>query len=101
MMLFICVNKDMNNDIKKRIVKSLVWPVELYRCETWTMRKEEMDRLTAFEMWIWRRMEKISWTERKGNEEVIAMGHSSRGKMHMLEIIAKRKKAWVCHVVRH
>ena len=46
------LTKSMNKDIKKRMVKSLVWPVALYGCETWTMRKEEMDRLAAFEMWI-------------------------------------------------
>ena len=41
----------------------LVWSVALYGSETWTIRKEDMRRLEAFEMWIWRRMEKVSWTE--------------------------------------
>ena len=43
----------------------------LYGCETWTLRKMEIDRLKAFEMWIWRRMEKISWEDKKKNEEVL------------------------------
>ena len=79
----------MNKDIKKRMVKSLVWPVVLYRCETWTVREEEIDRLAAFEMWIWRRMEKISWTE-KSNEEVLRLVGEERC---MLDVIGKRKKA--------
>src|SRR6476619_5299199 len=40
-------------DLRKRLVKTLVWPVVLYRCKTWTMRKEKKNRLNAFEMWVW------------------------------------------------
>jgi len=43
----------------------------LYGSETWTMRKEDIKRLEAFEMWTWGRMEKVSWTEHKTNEEVL------------------------------
>src|SRR6478609_7954648 len=39
-------------DLRKRLVQTLVWPVVLYGCETWTMRKEEINRLNAFEMWV-------------------------------------------------
>lgn len=42
------------------MVKTLVWPVVLYGCETWTVRKEERGRLEAFEMWTWRKIDKIS-----------------------------------------
>ena len=52
---------------------SLVWLVTLYGCETWTMRKEEMDTLAAFEMWIWRKMEEISRTERKSSKEILGL----------------------------
>ena len=47
-------------DLRKRLVKTLVWPVVLYGCETWTMRKEEINRVSAFEMWVWRRIGKVS-----------------------------------------
>ena len=47
-------------DLSKRLVKTLVWPVVLYGCETCTMRNEEINRLNAFEMWLWRRMGKVS-----------------------------------------
>ena len=53
----------LNKSLKKRLIKTLVWSVALYWSETWTIRKEDMRRLEAFEMWIWRRMEKVSWTE--------------------------------------
>ena len=49
------LTKSMSKELKKRMAKTLVWPVALYGCETWTMRREEMDRLDAFEMWIWRK----------------------------------------------
>src|SRR6218665_3178252 len=60
-----------NRDIKKRMVKSLVRSVTLYGAETWTMRKEDIKRIEAFEMWIWMRMERISWTEHRTNAEVL------------------------------
>ena len=68
------------------MMKSLV---ALNGCETWTMRKEEIDRLAAFEMWIWRRMENISSTEKKSNEEVLKLVEEER---RMLEVIAKLLK---------
>ena len=52
------LTKNLDLRIRKRMVKALVWPVVLYGCETWTMRKEEMDKLKAFEMWVWRKMSK-------------------------------------------
>ena len=56
--------------IRKRMVKVLVWPVVLYGCETRTMRKEEMDRLKAFEKWGCKKMSKVIWSDRKTNEKV-------------------------------
>src|SRR6218665_2314055 len=53
--------------------ETLIWSVTLYCAETWTMRKEDITRLEAFEMWIWRRVEKISWTEYVSNEEVLKL----------------------------
>ena len=63
----------MNRDLKKRLIKTLIWSVTLYASETWTMRKKDIKKLEAFEMWLWRRMEKISWTEHISNEEVLRM----------------------------
>src|SRR5271170_5460740 len=66
-------------------------------CETWTMTKEEIDTLAACKMWIWRRMEKISWTEKRSSKEVLQLVGEERC---MLEVIATRKKAWIGHMVR-
>jgi len=52
------LSKSLNKDRKKRIVKAIVWNVALYAAETWTYRKEDIRRLEAFEMWVWRGMEK-------------------------------------------
>lgn len=45
----------------------------MYGAETWALRKEDVRRLDAFEMWVWRKMEKISWTEHRTNEDVLKM----------------------------
>ena len=64
--------------LKKRIVKAFVWSVALYGSETWTLQNEDIRRLEAFEIWIWRRMMKISWTEHKTNEEILKMVETDR-----------------------
>ena len=59
-----------NLELKKRIMKCLVLSVALYAAETWTLMQTDR-RLEAFEMWIWRRMEKISWLDKVTNEDVV------------------------------
>ena len=60
----------MNLALKKRIMKCLVWSVALYAAETWMLMQTDRRRLEAFEMWIWRRMEKITWFDKVTNMEV-------------------------------
>ena len=83
--------------MKKKIVKAVIWPVALYAAETWTLRKEEIRRLDAFEMWLWRKMEKISWTEKKTNDEVLQIVEESR---QIVDTVMERKKKWIGHVLR-
>ena len=59
--------------------------------------KEVVDKLNAFEMWVWRRMEKVSWQDKKTNEEVLAAVGEERC---FVQAIVKRKKNWIGHVVR-
>lgn len=87
----------LNKGLKKRLVKTLVWSVALYGSETWTIKKEDIKRLEAFEMWIWRRMEKVSWTEHITNEEVLQMVGEKRS---LITTIRERQKNWVGHVLR-
>ena len=56
-------------ELKKRIIKCLVWSVALCAAETWTLMQADRSKLEAFEMWIWRTMEKISWMDKKTNEK--------------------------------
>ena len=87
----------LSKSLKKRLVKTLIWSVVLYGSETWTLRKEDIKRLEAFEMWIWRRMEKVSWTERMTNEEVLKRVEEERSLMTTLR---ERQKSWIGHVLR-
>ena len=76
--LFTC---KMNLELKKRIMKCLVWTLEckaLYAAETWTLTQTDRRILEAFEMWIWRRMEKISWLVKVTNEEVLRTVNGDR-----------------------
>jgi hypothetical protein len=90
------LSRKINKDLRKRMIKTLIWPVALYACETWTLRKEDLKRLNAFEMWVWRRMERVSWTERKTNE-LLDMIHESR---QIVRVVIERKKKWIGHQMR-
>ena len=61
----------MNVELKKRIVKCLVWYVATYAAETWTLTKMDKRRIEAFEVWIWRRMERISYMDKVTNKDVL------------------------------
>jgi hypothetical protein len=91
------LKKKFKRGLKKRLVKCLVWPVALYGCETWTLRKAEIDKLKAFEMWIWRRMEGVSWRDKKSNEQVLQDVGEERS---LVQAVVKRKKRWIGHVLR-
>src|SRR6218665_2245819 len=78
-----------HKDIKKRIIKAIIWSVALYAAETWTYRKEDIRRLEAFEMWVWRKVEKISWRDMKTNEEVLQIVQEERS---LMDVICRRKK---------
>ena len=57
------MRRSLSLNLWKRMVEVFVWSIAVYGSETWTLQKEDIRRLEAFEMWIWRRMMKISWTE--------------------------------------
>ena len=91
------LSQRMSLETKKRIVKALVWSVALYGAETWTLRTVDIKRIEAFEMWIWRRMEKVSWTEKKTNEEILK---SVQERRCLMERVIRTKKKWIGHIVR-
>ncbi|KDR09341.1 hypothetical protein L798_15108, partial [Zootermopsis nevadensis] len=85
-------------EMKKKLVKCYVWSVALYGAETWTLRKKEQKYLESFEMWCWRRIEKIRWTDRVTNEEVLRRVNEQR---NILQAITRRKaNNWLGHIMR-
>ena len=83
--------------LKNKLVKSFVWSVALYGAETWTLRKKDRKYLESFEMWCWRRMEKIKWTDRVSNEEVLRRVGEQRT---LITTVLKRKANWIGHILR-
>ena len=63
-------DKYVSRETKKRLVRALIFPVVLYGCETWTKTLDMEKKINACEMWIWRKMLRISWTEKRTNESV-------------------------------
>jgi len=88
----------MNLELKKRIIKCLVWSVALCAAEMWTLTQADSDRIETLEMWIWRRMEKISWMDKVTNEDVLKKVNESK---NMLNVIRQRKRKWIGHVLPH
>ena len=61
-------SRDITLPTKVRLVKAMVFPVVMYGCENWTVKKAERRRIDAFELWCWRRLLKVSWTARRSNQ---------------------------------
>jgi len=88
---------NLSTELKKRIVKSVLWSVVLYESETWTMNQADR-KLEAMEMWIQRRMEKISWVDKRSKEEVLQRVNETET---MLDTVRKCKHVWLGNVLRH
>jgi hypothetical protein len=83
-------------ELKKKTIKTVVCSVSLYGCETWTLRKVNVRLMEVLEMWFGRRMEKVSWTAKKKNEEVL---RDVREKIIWTKTIMKRKKNWTGNII--
>jgi hypothetical protein len=70
-------------ELRKKLVKCYIWNITLYGAETWTLQAVDQKHLVCFEMWCWRRMEKISLTDNMRNEEVLLIESRSRGISYM------------------
>ena len=64
-------SKDITLPTKVRLVKAMVFPVVIYGCESWTVKKAERRRIDAFELWCWRRLLKVPWTARRSNQSIL------------------------------
>ena len=64
-------SRDITLPTKVRLVKATVFPVVMYGCESWTIKKAEHSRIDAFEMWCWRRLLRVPWTARRANQSIL------------------------------
>ena len=81
---------------RKRIIKAYVWSTLLYGCETWTITTRNMTKLQSFEMWAYRKMMKISWREKKTNEEVLTLADEQ---LDIIPTIKKTKITYFGHMI--
>ena len=64
-------SRDITLPTKIHIVKAMVFPVVMYGCESWTIKKAERQRIVAFELWCWRRLLRVPWTARRSNQSIL------------------------------
>ena len=82
-------SRDITLLTKVRLVKAMVFPVVMYGCENWTIKKAEHQRIDAFELWCWRRLLRVPWTARRSNQSIlkeISPDYSLEGLMLKLKL---------------
>ena len=82
-------SRDITLPRKVCLVKAMVFPVVMYGCESWTIKKAEHQRIDAFELWCWRRLLRVAWTARRSNQSIlteISPGCSLEGLMLKLKL---------------
>ena len=90
-------NRDITLPTKVRLVKAMVFPVVMYGCESWTVKKAEHRRIDAFELWCWRRLLRVPWMARRSNYSIlkeISPGISLEG------VILKLKLGYFGHLMQ-
>ena len=82
-------SRDITLPTKVHLVKAMVFPVVIYGCESWTIKKAECQRIDAFELWCWRRLLRVPWTARRSNQSIlkeISLEYSLEGLMLKLKL---------------
>ena len=82
-------SKDITLPTEVHLVKAMVFPVVMYGCESWTIKKAEPLRIDAFELWCWRKLLRVPWTARRSNQSIlkeISPEHSLEGLMLKLKL---------------
>ena len=90
-------SRDITLPTKVRLVKAMVFPVVMYGCESWTVKKAERQRIDAFELWCWRRLLRVPWTVRSSNQSVLKWinpGCSLEGMMLKLKLQYSSQLKW-------
>jgi hypothetical protein len=91
------ITSTLNVKLRKKITKPYIGSIDFYGAETWALGAVDQKHLESLEMWCWRRMENISWTDHVRNEEVLLRAKEQRNILH--EII-KRNANWIGHILR-
>ena len=89
-------SRDITLSAKIRLVKVMVFPVVMYGCESWTIKKAEHRRIDAFALWCWRRLLRVPWTARRSKQSIlkeISLDHSLEG------LMLKLKHQYFCHLI--
>ena len=82
-------SRDYFTNTKVHLVKAMVFPIVMYGCESWTIKKAECRRIAALDLWCWRRLLRVPWTARKSNQSIlqeISPEHSLEGLMLKLKL---------------
>ena len=88
--------RDITLPTKVHLIKAVVFPVVMYGCESWTVKKTERRKIDAFELWCWRRLLRVPWTARRSNQSIlkeISPGFSLEG------LMLKLKLQYFCHLM--
>ena len=90
-------SRDITLPTKVSIVKAMVFPVVMYGCDSWTLKKAEYQRIDAFELWCWRRLLRVPWTARRSNQSIL----KGIGPEYSLEgLMLKLKLQYFGHLMR-
>ena len=89
-------SRDITLPTKVSLVKAMVFPVVMYECKSWTIRKAECQRIDAFELWCWRRLLRVLWTARRSNQSIL----KEMSSQYSLEgLMLKRKLPYFDHLM--
>lgn len=91
-------NRNINIKLRTRLLHCYIWPIILYGCEAWTIKEDLRKRIEAFEMWTYRRMLSISWTQKVTNVKVLERIGQKRA---LMLTVKQRKISYLGHVLRH
>ena len=90
-------SRDLTLPTKVYIVKAMVFPVVMYGCESWTIKKAEHQRIDAFELWYWRRLLRVSWTARRSNQSILK---ETNPECFLERLMMKLKLQYFGHLIR-
>ena len=90
-------SRDVTLPTKVRLVKAMVFPVVMYGCESWTIKKAERRRIDVFELWCWRRLLRVSWTARRSNQSILK---EISPECSLEGLMLKRKLQYLSHLMR-